>query len=152
MVAAFFGLMPFTLFALARFPEPKHAQGFPLAQAASVIKSPVLWLCGALLFFQSGNEFTVGGWITSFLEEVSALTPRAASFLLTAYWGAMFVGITGAAILGDGLADPEQVMPLMAKRKSGHIFNISSVAGKQTYENGAVYCASKKAVEAIIDG
>ena len=44
------------------------------------------------------------------------------------------------------------VMPRMVKRKSGHIINISSVAGKQTYENGAVYCASKKAVEAISEG
>lgn len=44
------------------------------------------------------------------------------------------------------------VMPQMVKNKSGHIINISSVAGKQTYANGAVYCASKKAVEAISEG
>ncbi len=40
----------------------------------------------------------------------------------------------------------------MVKRESGHIINISSIAGKQTYENGAVYCASKKGVEAISEG
>ncbi len=40
----------------------------------------------------------------------------------------------------------------MSERKSGHIINISSIAGKQTYANGAVYCASKKAVEAISEG
>ena len=44
------------------------------------------------------------------------------------------------------------VMPLMVERKQGHIINISSVAGKYTYQNGAVYCASKKAVEAISEG
>jgi NADP-dependent 3-hydroxy acid dehydrogenase YdfG len=44
------------------------------------------------------------------------------------------------------------VMPYMVKRKTGHIINLSSVAGKQTYANGAVYCASKKAVEAISEG
>lgn len=44
------------------------------------------------------------------------------------------------------------IMPLMVARQTGHIINISSVAGKQTYENGAVYCASKKAVEAISEG
>ena len=44
------------------------------------------------------------------------------------------------------------VMPWMVKRNSGHIVNLSSVAGKQTYENGAVYCASKKAVEALSEG
>lgn len=40
----------------------------------------------------------------------------------------------------------------MVARSRGHIINLSSVAGKQTYANGAVYCASKKAVEAISEG
>lgn len=44
------------------------------------------------------------------------------------------------------------IVPGMVDRKKGHIINISSVAGKQTYPNGAVYCASKKAVEAISEG
>lgn len=44
------------------------------------------------------------------------------------------------------------VIPDMIKRQSGHIVNISSIAGKETYANGAVYCASKKAVEAISEG
>ena len=44
------------------------------------------------------------------------------------------------------------VMPFMVERKTGHIINISSVAGKWTYPNGAVYCASKAAVEAISEG
>ncbi|MBC7487957.1 MAG: SDR family NAD(P)-dependent oxidoreductase [Cytophagaceae bacterium] len=44
------------------------------------------------------------------------------------------------------------VIPNMIKRQSGHIVNISSIAGKETYANGAVYCASKKAVEAISQG
>ncbi len=44
------------------------------------------------------------------------------------------------------------VMPVMVARQSGHIINLSSVAGKQTYPNGAVYCASKSAVEAISEG
>ncbi len=90
--AAVFSLVPFALFALVRFPRPKHEQGFPLAQAAAVIRSPLLWLCGALLFFQSGNEFTVGGWITSYLHEVTGVTARSASFLLAAYWAAIMLG------------------------------------------------------------
>ena len=44
------------------------------------------------------------------------------------------------------------VVPFMIKNKKGHIINISSIAGKQTYANGAVYCASKKGVEAISEG
>ena len=41
------------------------------------------------------------------------------------------------------------VAPLMVARGSGHIFNISSIAGKEVYENGNVYCASKHAVDAL---
>ncbi len=44
------------------------------------------------------------------------------------------------------------VLPGMVSRKKGHVVNISSVAGKMTYENGAVYCATKKSVEALSEG
>jgi Short-chain alcohol dehydrogenase of unknown specificity len=41
------------------------------------------------------------------------------------------------------------VSQLMAKRKQGHIINMGSVAGKQVYEKGNVYCATKYAVDAL---
>lgn len=44
------------------------------------------------------------------------------------------------------------VVPFMIAKAQGHIINISSIAGKETYANGAVYCASKAAVEAITEG
>jgi 3-hydroxy acid dehydrogenase / malonic semialdehyde reductase len=44
------------------------------------------------------------------------------------------------------------VSQLMAKRKQGHIINMGSVAGKEVYEKGNVYCASKYAVDAISQG
>lgn len=44
------------------------------------------------------------------------------------------------------------LIPGMKAKKSGHFVNISSVAAKQTYANGVVYCASKKAVDVISDG
>ena len=44
------------------------------------------------------------------------------------------------------------VVPQMVARKSGHIINIGSIAGKEVYANGNVYCASKHAVDAINNG
>jgi len=41
------------------------------------------------------------------------------------------------------------VSPLMVARNKGHIFNIGSIAGKDVYENGNAYCASKFAVGAL---
>jgi len=41
------------------------------------------------------------------------------------------------------------VAPLMVARNTGHIFNIGSIAGKENYENGNVYCATKSAVDSL---
>ena len=44
------------------------------------------------------------------------------------------------------------IIPLMVKRKKGHIINISSSAGHEVYPGGNVYCATKHAVDALTKG
>ena len=46
----------------------------------------------------------------------------------------------------------QPIIKLMKANNSGHIVNISSVAARQTYANGTVYCASKKAVDVTSEG
>jgi 3-hydroxy acid dehydrogenase / malonic semialdehyde reductase len=41
------------------------------------------------------------------------------------------------------------VSNLMIENKKGHIINIGSIAGKEVYANGNVYCATKHAVDAL---
>jgi NADP-dependent 3-hydroxy acid dehydrogenase YdfG len=44
------------------------------------------------------------------------------------------------------------IVPMMIAHQSGHIINISSIAGIEVYPNGSVYCATKHAVNAITKG
>jgi NADP-dependent 3-hydroxy acid dehydrogenase YdfG len=41
------------------------------------------------------------------------------------------------------------VLPLLVKQNRGHVINIGSIAGKEVYPNGNVYCATKYAVDAL---
>lgn len=41
------------------------------------------------------------------------------------------------------------VIPFLKENQAGHIFNIASIAGKEVYAGGNVYCASKHAVDAL---
>ena len=44
------------------------------------------------------------------------------------------------------------VVPYMIEKKSGHIINISSVAGRIVFAGGSVYCATKHAIAALSEG
>jgi len=44
------------------------------------------------------------------------------------------------------------ILPQMVKKNSGHVINIGSIAGHEVYPNGAVYCATKQAVNVLTRG
>lgn len=62
-------------------------------------------------------------------------------------WDAMFdINVKGLLYV------TKAILPNMLVRKTGHIINIGSTAGKEVYPNGNVYCASKHAVDALNKG
>jgi fucose permease len=82
-------LIPIVMITLAIFPPPKQAQGFPIAQAGKLLSEPLLLLMGLILFFESGNEITVGGWTSTFVTEELAAPARTALLMLSLYWTGM---------------------------------------------------------------
>jgi fucose permease len=76
---------------LLRFPRPKQPHRLPLREMSAFARMPVVLALAILLFFQSGNEFLLGGYFASFLTERFAVSLSAASYVLAGYWAALMV-------------------------------------------------------------
>jgi FHS family glucose/mannose:H+ symporter-like MFS transporter len=87
--------------AATRFPTPKQAQGFPLADAARLVREPPLLLYGLMLFFESGVELTVGGWTATYFRDELGVTGERALVFLSLYWlGMMLARLVLGVVLG----------------------------------------------------
>jgi 3-hydroxy acid dehydrogenase/malonic semialdehyde reductase len=95
-------------------------------------------------------------------ESISTLTGKWADIDLLVNNAGLAVGIepvySGVVDDWDRMIDTNvkgllyicrKISPGMVARGSGHIINLSSVAGHEVYPNGAAYCGSKHAVQAI---
>ncbi len=124
-------MAPFILFALASFPAAKHQSGFKARELRSVLSSPLLYLFGLLLFFQSGNEFSVGGWVSTLLHEQHSMGAGEAAYALAAYWAAVMVGRLAASRIGSRVEAPVLV-------KGGALVAMVALAGLILTENWAI--------------
>jgi len=84
-------LLPLLVASVAPFPAPKHAQGFPLADAGGLLRDGALLLMGAMLFLASGMEITVGGWTATYFQEELGVGGRRALVILSLYWLGMML-------------------------------------------------------------
>ena len=66
--------------------------------------------------------------------------------------GFLYVGKTVAQLMAARNARLNDEVGQASTGSAGHIINLGSVAGKQLYEKGNVYCATKYAVDAISQG
>ncbi len=62
-------------------------------------------------------------------------------------WDAMIDVNVKGLLYGVGYA-----LPIMLEQKTGHIINVSSIAGRRVFSSGVVYCGTKHAVHAISEG
>ncbi len=79
-------------YALLTFPPARESRSFRLSEAVRVARNPHVLLFAFLLFFQSGNEFTMGGWISSFLAHETGADVAFATGAVAGYWAAMMLG------------------------------------------------------------
>ena len=81
-----------SMYALSlRFPAPKQVNRLPIVDMPRFLRSPAVLGMAALLFFQSGNEFMLGGYLSTFLTRELAVSVSSASWLLAAYWASILV-------------------------------------------------------------
>ena len=76
---------------LMRFPPAKQAHGWLFADMRQFVRLPFVLALAFLLFFQSGNEFILGGYFATFLTQQLAVPVGTASYLLAAYWASIMV-------------------------------------------------------------
>jgi 3-hydroxy acid dehydrogenase / malonic semialdehyde reductase len=99
--------------------------------AAAIGSLPAAWTDIDVLINNAGNAHGLAPIQTGSLED----------------WDAMIdINVKGLLYV------TKEVLPAMVKRNSGHVINIGSIAGKEVYTNGNVYCASKFAVDALTNG
>jgi len=89
------------LFLGMQFPEASAAQSFSWREVVQVARFPGVLVLGFLLFCESGNEASIGGWTSTYAAEMG-LGARTATLTLAGYWAALMVGrLLVARILKD---------------------------------------------------
>jgi fucose permease len=77
--------------AMPRFPAPKQPRKLPVAEMPRFLRMRVVLALAFLLFFQSGNEFLLGGYFTTYLTRDLQTSAQSASYFLAGYWTALMV-------------------------------------------------------------
>jgi MFS transporter, FHS family, glucose/mannose:H+ symporter len=76
---------------VSSYPRPKQEGRIRWSEVGGLAKKPLLLLFGFLLFFQSGNEFIMGGYLSTYLNSTIGFSISTSSYLLAGYWGAIML-------------------------------------------------------------
>jgi FHS family glucose/mannose:H+ symporter-like MFS transporter len=75
-----------------RFPPPKQGHALPVRDMPRFLRSPLVLAFAFLLFFESGVEFTLGGFISTYLTRaIGVASVSAASWILAGYWASLML-------------------------------------------------------------
>ncbi len=85
-------LLPLILSIPFAFPRPRQREGVSGRQILTLARQSLVLTFAFLLFFESGNEFILGGYISTYLTRDLGATVQTASYLLAAYWASLMLG------------------------------------------------------------
>ncbi len=97
------------LFLVMQFPEVSAAKSFSWREALQVARYPGVLVLGFLLFCQSGNEASIGGWTSTYVGE-TGLSAQTATLILAGYWAALMMGRLLVARLLKSVAKEQLVL------------------------------------------
>lgn len=126
--AAALVLAPSVAAAALRFPDPKQSRALALRQVLTRERTPLVALFAVLLFFQSGAEFVIGGFLPTFLTKEIGATLPAASYLFAGYWAALIVARVVLSRLLLGIPG-ELLVPICA---AGSLLVTTGIIAAQT--------------------
>ncbi|HEY2017655.1 MAG TPA: MFS transporter [Bryobacteraceae bacterium] len=96
--------------AVLRFPAPKQGHALPVADMPRFLRSPLVLAFACLLFFESGVEFSLGGFISTYLtHDMAVSSVSLASWILAGYWASVIVSRTVLSRIAIG-ADPYRIL------------------------------------------
>jgi len=98
VAAASLAALSALVFGLRRFPPAREAHGFAWREAVKMARHPAVLALALLLFCESGNEASVGGWVSTYLGAMGSAA-RTATWMLAGYWAALLAGRVLAAYL-----------------------------------------------------
>jgi MFS transporter, FHS family, glucose/mannose:H+ symporter len=103
----------------ARFPAPGGGDGLVVAEIGRLLRTPFVLAFSALLFFESGNEFILGGYVSTYLADTLGMGVRAASYALAGYWAALMLARAALSRMARHVPGPRLVLVCAAAAALG---------------------------------
>lgn len=96
--------------AVLRFPAPKQGNALPIADMPRFLRTPLVLTFAFLLFFQSGVEFSLGGFISTYLTtDLGVTSVSLASWILAGYWASIIFSRSVLSRIALGI-DPYRII------------------------------------------
>jgi fucose permease len=102
-----------------RFPPPRGGERVVVGEIGRLVRTPLVLAFSALLFFESGNEFILGGYVSTYLADTLHMGVRAASYALAGYWAALMAARVVLSRVARHVPGPRLVLSCAAGAAAG---------------------------------